>query len=105
MAETVNSYVSKYSGDQLDAAIAALGSLQEWFASKADFEDFVKKFTAKMDEFITAANNSASKAETATAKVEDATKTLASTNETLKTMISGLDYYYVKIDDNGNEIK
>lgn len=55
MAETKN-YVSKYSGDQLDAAIAALGSLESMFASKADFDKFQKAFTAKMNEFIAAAN-------------------------------------------------
>lgn len=74
MAETVNTYTSKYSGDQLDAAIAALGSLQELFASKADFDKFVQEFTAKMNEFITAANSSASKAEAATTAATNATK-------------------------------
>lgn len=74
MADTVNTYASKYSGDQLDAAIAALGSLQELFASKADFDKFVQEFTAKMNEFITAANSSASKAEAATTAATNATK-------------------------------
>lgn len=108
MADTVNSYVSKYSGDQLDAAIAALGSLQQLFASKADFEKFVEEFTAKMNEFITAANTSASKAEATTAtavaqineskeKLDASKQTLDSTNKTFKTMIAGMQYYYEKI--------
>lgn len=108
MADTVNTYASKYSGDQLDAAIAALGSLQELFASKADFDKFVQEFTAKMNEFITAANSSASKAEAATAtavtqineskgKIDASKQTLDATNETLKTMIAGMTYYYEKI--------
>lgn len=114
MAETINSYVSKYSGDQLDAAIAALGSLQELFASKADFDEFVNKFTNKMNEFIAAANGSASKAEAATAtavtqineskeRLEASNQTLNSTNETLQKMIAGSKYYYVELDANGNE--
>ena len=48
MAETKN-YVSKYSGDQLDAAIAALGSLKTMFFSQSDFEKFVSQFNTKMD--------------------------------------------------------
>ena len=48
MAETKN-YVSKYSGDQLDAAIAVLGSLETMFFSQSDFEKFVSQFNTKMD--------------------------------------------------------
>ena len=48
MAETKN-YVSKYSGDQLDAAIAVLGSLEMMFFSQSDFEKFVSQFNTKMD--------------------------------------------------------
>ena len=47
MAETKN-YVSKYSGDQLDAAIAVLGSLETMFFSQEDFEAFTKKFNTQM---------------------------------------------------------
>ena len=47
MAETKN-YVSKYSGDQLDAAIAVLGSLETMFFSQSDFEKFVSQFNTKM---------------------------------------------------------
>lgn len=49
MAETTKNYVSKYSGDQLDAAIAALGSLESLFFSVKDFQDFVDQFNTKMD--------------------------------------------------------
>ena len=49
MAETKN-YVSKYSGDQLDAAIAVLGSLGTMFFSQSDFNTFVTQFNAKMSE-------------------------------------------------------
>ena len=49
MAETTKNYVSKYSGDQLDAAIAVLGSLGTMFFSQSDFEKFVSQFNTKMD--------------------------------------------------------
>lgn len=49
MAETTTkNYTSKYSGDQLDAAIAALGSLESLFFSQSDFDKFVKQFDTKM---------------------------------------------------------
>lgn len=48
MAETKN-YVSKYSGDQLDAAIAVLGSLGTMFFSQDDFKDFIQQFNTRMD--------------------------------------------------------
>lgn len=49
MAEIKN-YVSKYSGDQLDAAIAVLGSLGTMFFSQDDFKAFIQQFNTKMDE-------------------------------------------------------
>lgn len=49
MAEIKN-YVSKYSGDQLDAAIAVLGSLETMFFSQEDFAAFTKDFDKKMRE-------------------------------------------------------
>ena len=48
MAETTKNYVSRYSGDQLDAAIAVLGSLRAMFFSQSDFEKFINEFNAKM---------------------------------------------------------
>ena len=47
MAEIKN-YVSKYSGDQLDAAIAVLGSLETMFFSQSNFEEFKAEFNKKM---------------------------------------------------------
>ena len=49
MAEIKN-YVSKYSGDQLDAAIAVLGSLEAMFFSQEDFAAFTKDFDRQMGE-------------------------------------------------------
>ena len=49
MAEIKN-YVSKYSGDQLDAAIAVLGSLETMFFSQEGFAAFTKDFDKKMRE-------------------------------------------------------
>ena len=47
MAEIKN-YVIKYSGDQLDAAIAVLGSLETMFFPKEGFKEFAKEFDKKM---------------------------------------------------------
>ena len=47
MAEIKN-YVSKYSGDLLDAAIAVLGSLETMFFPKEGFKDFTREFDKKM---------------------------------------------------------
>lgn len=49
MAEIKN-YVSKYSGDQLDAAIAVLGSLETMFFSQERFNAFTEDFNKKMTE-------------------------------------------------------
>lgn len=49
MAEIKN-YVSKYSGDQLDAAIAVLGSLETMFFSQEDFAAFTQKFNTQITE-------------------------------------------------------
>ena len=48
MTDTKN-YNSKYSGDQLDAAIAVLGSLNSLFFSVTDFGNFVDQFNGKMN--------------------------------------------------------
>lgn len=97
MADTLNSYVSKYSGDQLDAAIAALSSLQQLFASKADFDKFVDEFTAKMNEFITAANTSASKAEAATAATINATKEMQVTTAKISELVTNGNVFFENI--------
>ena len=46
--EEIKNYVSKYSGDQLDAAIAVLGSLETMFFTQSKFEEFKAKFDEKM---------------------------------------------------------
>lgn len=83
MAETKN-YVSKYSGDQLDAAIAVLGSLGTMFFSQADFNDFKQQFNTKMDELtkdVEAMKNKAQASlEAANAANTEATQATAAAN-------------------------
>ena len=71
MAETKN-YVSKYSGDQLDAAIAVLGSLRTMFFSQDDFEDFIRQFNTRMDKLSNDVGAMTSKAETSTNAANEA---------------------------------
>lgn len=89
MAETKN-YVSNYSGDQLDAAIAVLGSLRAMFFSQSDFEKFINQFNTKMagltsdvgamtsraEASISAANETQQKAAEATAAANATTAKL-----------------------------
>ena len=72
MAETKN-YVSKYSGDQLDAAIAVLGSLGTMFFSQDDFKDFIRQFNTRMDELSDDVGAMTSKAETSINTANEAT--------------------------------
>lgn len=44
----IKNYVSNYSGDQLDAAIAVLGSLKTMFFSQSEFNKFKEQFNDKM---------------------------------------------------------
>lgn len=44
----IKNYVSNYSGDQLDAAIAVLGSLKTMFFSQSEFNKFKEQFSGKM---------------------------------------------------------
>ena len=90
MAETKN-YVSKYSGDQLDAAIAVLGSLGNLFFSQSGFEEFKVKFneamgkltsdvgtmTVRVDASINAANNVLEKANEAMNRANAASASVA----------------------------
>ena len=85
MAETTKNYVSKYSGDQLDAAIAVLGSLRTMFFSQSEFDKFINQFnikmagltsdvgamTSKAEASINAANEATAAANAATAKVTE----------------------------------
>lgn len=83
MAEIKN-YVSKYSGDQLDAAIAVLGSLGTMFFSQADFNEFKQQFNTKMDELtkdVEAMKNKAQASlEAANAAKAEATQATAAAN-------------------------
>lgn len=86
MAEIKN-YISKYSGDQLDAAIAVLGSLGTMFFSQSDFAAFSQGFEKKMNDLkrdvqimidnaqasLDAANAAKTEAENATAAANAAT--------------------------------
>lgn len=107
MAETKN-YISQYSGDQLDAAIAVLGSLDAMFISPEIFSEFKKGFdenmanlsgsvneattdlTNKVNEATTAANN-------ATAKVDQATKSAQATIDKYDEIASQFHIIYEKI--------
>ena len=73
MAETTKNYVSKYSGDQLDAAIAVLGSLRAMFFSQSDFEKFINEFNAKMAELTGDVGAMTSKAEASINTANEAT--------------------------------
>ena len=73
MAETKN-YVSKYSGDQLDAAIAVLGSLGTMFFSQDDFKDFVQQFNTRMDELTRDVKTMKYKAQDSLAAAKEAQK-------------------------------
>lgn len=55
MAETF--YASKYSGDQLDGAIAVLGSLQTMLITRSEFENFSAKYNQSLEDFKNTANS------------------------------------------------
>lgn len=55
MAETF--YASKYSGDQLDGAIAVLGSLKTMLITRSEFENFSAKYNQSLEDFKNAANS------------------------------------------------
>lgn len=81
MADVKNNYVSKYSGDQLDAAIAALGSLKNLFITSAQFNEFIKGTEDENGNHIDGFNNKMDKLDKS---VETMTKTAgdAATNAT-----------------------
>ena len=71
MADVKNNYVSKYSGDQLDAAIAALGSLKDLFITQEDFKGFVNG-TGEGDKHVAGFNDKMDKLDDAVGKMKDA---------------------------------
>ena len=52
-----NYYKSKYSGDQIDGAVAVLGGLKALTITKAEFEAFANKYNEKLAAFIESANS------------------------------------------------
>lgn len=87
MAETKN-YISKYSGDQLDAAIAVLGSLKTMFLSPSDFAAFSHEFKIEMADLKadvdTMINNAKATLEAANAAKAQAESAMAAANDAAK---------------------
>lgn len=109
MAETTKNYVSKYSGDQLDAAIAVLGSLRAMFFSQSEFDKFINQFNIKMAGLTSDVGAMTSKAEASINAANEA-KTQAENTTTAASAVidkvtelagKGLIFY----DDITNEVK
>lgn len=102
MAETTKNYVSKYSGDQLDAAIAVLGSLRAMFFSQSDFEKFISEFNAKMAGLTNDVGVMTSKAEASIKTANEATTAASAVIDKVTELAGkGLIFY----DDITNEVK
>ena len=52
-----NYYKSKYSGDQIDGAVAVLGELKALTITKAEFEAFANNYNEKLAAFVESANS------------------------------------------------
>ena len=52
-----NYYKSKYSGDQIDGAVAVLGGLKALTITKAEFEAFANNYNEKLAAFGESANS------------------------------------------------
>lgn len=52
-----NYYKSKYSGDQIDGAVAVLGGLKALTITKAEFEAFANNYNEKLAAFVESANS------------------------------------------------
>ena len=52
-----NYYKSKYSGDQIDGAVAVLGGLKALTITKAEFDAFANNYNEKLAAFIESANS------------------------------------------------
>ena len=50
-------YKSRYSGDQIDGAVAVLGGLKALTITKAEFEAFANNYNEKLAAFIESANS------------------------------------------------
>lgn len=52
-----NYYKSKYSGDQIDGAVAVLGGLKALTITKAEFDAFANNYNEKLAAFVESANS------------------------------------------------
>ena len=90
MAETF--YASKYSGDQLDGAIAVLGSLKTMLITRSEFKTFSDKYNQSLEDFKNAANSTLA---LVNQNLEAIKQTVTQTNE----KISPLVIKYVEIQE------
>lgn len=82
MAETF--YASKYSGDQLDGAIAVLGSLKTMLITRSEFENFSAKYNQSLEDFKNTANNTL---KLVNQNLEAIKQTVAQTNEKISPLV------------------
>ena len=102
MAETTKNYVSKYSGDQLDAAIAVLGRLRAMFFSQSEFDKFKEQFETKMAELTGDVGAMTNKAEASINTANEATTAASAVIDKVTELAGkGLIFY----DDITNEVK
>lgn len=72
-----NYYKSKYSGDQIDGAVAVLGGLKALTITKAEFDAFANNYNEKLAAFIESANSKI-------AEINEKVKSLFITYEEIK---------------------
>lgn len=72
-----NYYKSKYSGDQIDGAVAVLGGLKALTITKAEFEAFANNYNEKLAAFVESANSKI-------AEINEKVKSLVITYEEIK---------------------
>lgn len=72
-----NYYKSKYSGDQIDGAVAVLGGLKALTITKAEFETFANNYNEKLTAFVESANSKI-------AEINEKVKSLVITYEEIK---------------------
>lgn len=72
-----NYYKSKYSGDQIDGAVAVLGGLKALTITKAEFDAFANNYNEKLAAFIESANSKI-------AEINEKVKSLVITYEEIK---------------------
>lgn len=72
-----NYYKSKYSGDQIDGAVAVLGGLKALTITKAEFDAFANNYNEKLAAFVESANSKI-------AEINEKVKSLVITYEEIK---------------------